>query len=167
MLPPDGKAWIDQELVRRNFTGITEVTLELNGKGWQVKRSAVGRYSKALKDRIKKYKEKAEVIRSLSDVFEKDAPAIMQGAMGSALTAVMDAIEDQEYASGKETLSKLVSVLPKLGAGFRQAERHKIEQETRRKVVEEAAVRVEEIATAQGLDKENAQFWVEKFLKGM
>ncbi|MEJ1486736.1 MAG: phage protein Gp27 family protein, partial [Candidatus Sedimenticola sp. (ex Thyasira tokunagai)] len=62
---------------------------------------------------------------------------------------------------------KLVGVLPKLGQGFRQAEQHKIERETRRKTVEEAADQVEEVARAQGLDDDQARFWREKFLKGM
>ncbi|MEJ1416989.1 MAG: phage protein Gp27 family protein [Candidatus Sedimenticola sp. (ex Thyasira tokunagai)] len=166
-LPAEVKAWLDQELVRLGFRNYTDLTKVLTGQGYQISRSAVGRYGKTLKARVKQQKEKAQVIRSLADVFENDAPAIMQGAMGSALTAVMDAIQEGEYASGKDTLSKLVGVLPKLGQGFRQAEQHKIERETRRKTVEEAADQVEEVARAQGLDNDQARFWREKFLKGM
>ncbi|MES9873140.1 MAG: phage protein Gp27 family protein [Candidatus Sedimenticola sp. 6PFRAG7] len=166
-LPAEVKAWLDQELVRLGFRNYTDLTKALTAQGYQISRSAIGRYGKSLKTRTKQYKEKAAVIRSLGDVFGDDAPAIMQGAMGSALTAVMDAIQEGEYSAGKETLSKLVSVLPKLGQGFRNAERHKIEQETRRKTVEEAANQVEEVARAQGLDDDQARFWRDKFLKGM
>lgn len=153
VMPADGKAWLDQELVNRNFTGISDVTDELESKGWDIPRSTVGRYSLKLKKRIAKYKEKAEVIRSLSDIFEDDAPAIMQGAMGSALTAVMDAIEDGQYASDKESLSKLAAVLPKLGAGFKQAEQHKIEQQARKQALHDAAIAVEKTAVSQGMTR--------------
>ncbi len=166
-LPSEVKVWLDQELVRLGFRNYTDLTRALTDQGYQISRSAVGRYGKNLKQRVKQQKEKAEVIRSLADVFEDDAPAIMQGSMGIALTAVMDAIQEGDYSSGKETLSKLVGVLPKLGQGFRNAERHKVEQETRRKTVEEAANQVEEVARAQGLDDDQARFWREKFLKGM
>ena len=166
-LPGEVKAWLDQELVRLGFRNYSDLTQVLTSQGYQISRSAVGRYGKTLKQRVQQQKEKAQVIRSLADVFEDDAPAIMQGAMGSALTAVMDAIQEGEYAAGKETLSKLVGVLPKLGQGFRNAERHKIEQETRRQTVNEAADQVEEVARAQGLDDDQARFWREKFLKGM
>ncbi len=166
-LPTEVRMWLDSELVRLGFRNYTDLHKALQEQGFKISRSAVGRYGKALKGRIKQQKEKAEVIRSLADVFEDDAPAIMQGSMGIALTAVMDAIQDGEYTAGKETLSKLVSVLPKLGQGFRNAERHKIERETRKKTIEEAAQVVEETARAQGLDDDQARFWREKFLKGM
>lgn len=166
-LPTEVRIWFDQQLVTLGFRNYKELAQSLNDQGYKISRSAVGRYAKNLKSRIKQQKEKAEVIRSLADVFEGDAPAIMQGAMGSALTAVMDAIQEGEYSARKETLSKLVGVLPKLGQGFRNAERHKIEKETRKKTIEEAAQVVEETARAQGLGDDQARFWREKFLKGM
>lgn len=154
-LPAEVRIWLDQQLITLGFRNYTELAQSLNEQGYQISRSAVGRYAKNLKDRVKQQKEKAEVIRSLADVFEDDAPAIMQGAMGSALTAVMDAIQEGEYTAGKETLSKLVGVLPKLGQGFRNAERHKIERETRKQTIEEAALVVEETAKAQGMSRAN------------
>lgn len=166
-LPTEVRMWLDSELVRLGFRNYTDLHKGLQEQGFQISRSAVGRYGKALKGRIKQQKEKAEVIRSLADVFEDDAPAIMQGSMGIALTAVMDAIQEGEYTAGKETLSKLVGVLPKLGQGFRNAERHKIERETRKATLEEAANRVEEAAQARGLSAKDAKFWREQVLKGM
>lgn len=166
-LPTEVRIWFDQQLITLGFRNYSELAQSLNEQGYQISRSAVGRYAKSLKSRVKQQKEKAEVIRSLADVFEDDAPAIMQGAMGSALTAVMDAINEGEYAPGKETLSKLVGVLPKLGQGFRNAERHKIERETRQKTIDEAAQVVEETARAQGMDDKGAKYWRDVFLKGM
>lgn len=166
-LPAETRAWLEQELIQRNFTSYSELTELLQDQGLEISRSAVGRYAKRLKARVSNYKEKAEMVKSLAGVFEDDAPAIMQGAMGTAVTAVLDAIEGGEYNMGKESLSSLVKALPALGRGFHDAEQHKIEQAMRKKTIEEAAQVGEEAARAQGLDDEQAKFWREKFLKGM
>ena len=166
-LPAETRAWIDAQLIERNFTDYSQLTAMLREQGLEITRSSLGRYAKRLKEQVARYREKAEMVKSLAGVFEEDAPAIMQGAMGTAVTAVLDAIEEGRYNEGKESLSSLVKALPALGRGFRDAERHRIEQETRRKTIEEAARVGEEAVRAQGLDDEQARFWREKFLKGM
>ncbi len=166
-LPPEVRAWLDQELVRLGFSNYTELTKSLNEQGWTISRSALGRYGKNYKEQVKQQRERADAIRNLAEVYQDDAPGIMTGAMGISLTAVMDAIQDGEYDYSKDTLSSLVSTLPRIGKGFRDAEKHKIEKEARRKTIEEAAQVVEETARAQGLDDEWATALREKFLKGM
>lgn len=166
-LPTETRAWIDRALISRNFTDYTGLAEILAEQGLSITRSSLGRYAKRLKERVAKYKEKAETIKSLADVFEEDADSIMQGAFGAGLSAIMDAIEDGKYSAGKDTLSGLVKTLPGIARGFREAEKNKVEKETRKKVIEEAANKIEEIATAQGMDEENKRFWLDKFLKGM
>ncbi len=166
-LPPEVRAWLDQELVRLGFSDYGELTRSLNEQGWTISRSALGRYGKKFKEQVKQQKERAEAIRNLAEVYQDDAPGIMTGAMGISLTAVMDAIQDGEYNPSKDTLAGLVATLPRIGKGFREAEQHKIEKEARRKTIEEAAQVVEETARAQGLDDKWAKGLREKFLKGM
>ena len=166
-LPAETRAWLEGELIQRNFTSYTDLTNLLRQQGLEISRSAVGRYAKRLKERVANYRDKADMVKSLAGVFEDDAPAIMQGAMGTAVTAVLDAIEEGEYNQGKESLSSLVKALPALGKGFRDAEQHKIEQAARRKTIDEAAQVGQEAAIAAGLDDQQAKFWREKFLKGM
>lgn len=166
-LPPETRAWLEQELIGRNFSRYSELTDLLRQQGLEISRSAVGRYAKRLKERVANYKEKAEMVKSLAGVFDDDAPAIMQGAMGTAVTAVLDAIEQGEYNDANDSLAGLVKALPALGKGFREAEKHKIEQAARRKTIDEAAQVGHDAAVAAGMDDEQARFWREKFLKGM
>lgn len=166
-LPAETRAWIDQQLIDRAFTDYSGLVDMLDQQGLEISRSSLGRYAAKLKERVSKYKEKAEMVKSLAGVFDDDAADIMQGATGVAVTAVLDAIESGEYNEGNDSLAGLVKALPALGRGFRDAEKHKIEKAMRRKTIEEAAKVGEEAARAQGLDDEQARFWREKFLKGM
>jgi hypothetical protein len=170
-LPPEVRVWLDQELVRLGFRDYTGLARALANRGWSISRSAVHRYGAGLKAQIAEQtaraKEKAEIARALAGVFGDDAPAIVQGATGAALTAVMDAIAGQEYGTDRETLSSLVRVIPSLGRSFRDAERHKIEQAARRQSLQEAAERVDAAARERGLSTEDARFWRERVLMGM
>lgn len=166
-LPAETRAWLEKELIQRNFTSYTELTDLLRDQGLEISRSAVGRYAKRLKERVADYRQKADMVKSLAGVFEDDAPAIMQGAMGTAVTAVLDAIEQGDYNDKNDSLAGLVKALPSLGRGFRDAERHRIEQETRRQTIADAAEVGQAAAIAAGMDDDQARFWREKFLKGM
>lgn len=171
-LDPEARAWIDQELAAGRMT-YTQIAEYLQTKGYEITRSAVGRYGKRRKDAIAavraRAEEKAEIAKALAGVFsdEADIPAIMHGALGTALVATVDAITAGEYNSEADTLAGLVKALPALGRGFRQAEQHKIEREARRAALEEAAERVDQAAQARGLSADDARFWREKVLMGM
>ncbi|MBN4063483.1 DUF3486 family protein [Cardiobacterium sp. AH-315-I02] len=165
-LPIEARAWIDDQLITGNFSGYQALVDMLNAQGLIISRSSLGRYAKKLKDKVAKYKEKAEMVKSLAFVFEDDAPAIMQGAMGTAVTAVLDAIEDGEYSADKESLSSLVKALPGLGRGLQQAEKHKIEQQARRDALSRAKDEGTQIIQSMGLDDSQVKIWREKFLIG-
>lgn len=166
LLPPETRAWLEQQLIDRNFTNYSELTAILNQQGLEITRSSLGRYAKKLKQRVSKYKEKTELIKSLAGAFNpEDTPDLMQGAFGVGITAVMDAIEEGEYNMGKESLSSLVKALPALGRGFRDTETHKIEQEARRKALD-AVVEDFETNQPRGLDDNWARALREKLLKG-
>jgi hypothetical protein len=171
-LDPEARAWLDQHLSSGRLS-YTELAAALKEKGWEITRSAVGRYGKRRKDELAAIRasamEKAEVAKALASVFSdaSDIPAIMHGALGTALVATVDAISTQQYDSSKDTLAGLVGSLPKLGRGFRQAEQHKIEREARQRALQEAAGRVEQAAQARGLSDADASFWREKVLMGM
>lgn len=163
-LPPETRAWLEQQLIDRQFTGYSELTELLQQQGLEIKRSSLGRYAKRLKARVAKYQEKAEMVKSLAQVFDEEADDMMQGAYGLGVTAIIDAIEDGEYSTGKESLSSLVKSLPGLGRGLSEVEKRKIEKAARQQALEEAASAVEQAAIQKGQTAEDAQFWRGKVL---
>lgn len=113
-LPPDVKAWLDQELIRRNFTGYIELSELLAERGYSIKKSSVGRYGKKFKDAQKKLKQTVEISKALAEVIGDDG-----GAMAQTLTALMQQeaiaiIQEGRYASNGIDFTKLMSAVSQL-----------------------------------------------------
>lgn len=170
-LPPELRAWLDQELVRLGFRDYSGLAAALAEKGWEISRSAVHRYGRQLKAVIKerqaRAQERAEIARALSGVYGTDTPAMLEGALGTALTRVMDAIDEGAYNPDNDSLAGLVKAIPSLGKGFADAEKQRIERQARKAALQEAAERVDKAAAERGLSEQDARFWRERVLMGM
>lgn len=157
-LPPEVRAWLDQELVRLGFRDYRGLAAELADKGWALSKSAVHRYGSALKEEIEtrtnKAKEKAEIAKALSAVYGGELADMAIGAQGIALSAVMDAIEAREYSKERETLGSLVKSVPQIARGMFGAAAERRAEAARRKALEDAASAVERSDVARGLDAE-------------
>jgi hypothetical protein len=157
-LPPEVRAWLDQELVRLGFRDYRGLARELKGQGWQVSKSAVHRYGQALQEQIetrtRKAKEKAELAKALSGVYGDNLADMVTGAQGIALSAVMDAIDAREYSADRETLGSLAKAIPQIGRGLFGAAAEKRAEAARRKALEDAAQAVERSEVARGLTKD-------------
>jgi len=165
-LNAETRAWLDANLIDKKLSYQELVNL-LAQKGLTISHSALGRYAKKLKERVAHYAERAEIAKRVAEVFEGDSASIMQGAMGTATTAILDAIEGRQYNDGNDSLGGLVKALPQLQRGFRDAEKQKLERAAREQTIKQAAEVGQEAAIAAGMDDQQAAFWRDKFLKGM
>lgn len=164
-LPPEVQAWLDQELVRLRFSDYRALAAALKDQGWSLSHSAVWRYGSKLKaqieERTARAQEKAAVAKALASVFGQDTAGLMAGALGTGLTAVIDAIEGREYNQEAQTLSGLVNAIPGLGKAFAQVEEMRIREEERAKAaaehradLERRAAALDQAPAARGLSAE-------------
>ncbi len=162
-LEPEAKAWLDQELVRRSFTGYTELAELLAQQGYEISRSAVARYGKKFKEEQKKLKQTIETAKAFAEVVGDDGAAMNQTLTALAQQELMTVIREGKYDENIK-LPHLIRSIASLNRSDINTKKFQIEQAARQKALNEAADAVENAATEQGLSAEQAQFWREKVL---
>ncbi len=83
-LPPADKEWLDQELIRRSFSGYVELAEALKARGYQISKSAVHAYGQDFEERLGTLKRTSEMAKAITEQVGDDA-----GAVGEALTAIV------------------------------------------------------------------------------
>lgn len=82
-LPSEDKEWLDQELIRRGFSGYIELAEALAERGYQISKSALNNYGRDFESKLGNLKRATEMAKAIAEQTGDDA-----GAMGEALTAV-------------------------------------------------------------------------------
>lgn len=151
-LPPEVKAWLDQELIRLGFRDYTGLKNALSGKGWEISRSALGRYGKKVKEDQKRLKETVEISKAFAQVVGDDG-----GAMAQSLTALMQQeamaiVREGRYASEDVPLPKLIQAVSSLNKSDLAVKQYAAE--VRQKALAEAAEKAEKGMAQQGMTQE-------------
>lgn len=166
-LPPETKAWLDQELVRRQFTGYVELADLLAEQGYEISKSAVHRYGQKFQAEQKQLKQSIEMAKAFAEVVGDDGAALNQTLTALAQQELMAVIRDKRFADEDIDLPDLVKSIASLNRSDVNTRKFQIEQAARKKALEEAADRVESAAQTRGLNAEDARFWREQVLMGM
>lgn len=163
LLPPEAKAWLDQELVNRNFTGYIEMAELLATQGYEISKSALGRYGKKFKEEQKQLKQSIEMAKAFAEVVGDDGAAMNQTLTALAQQELMTVIRSGKYDDNIK-LPALVRSVATLNRSDINTRKFQIEQAARQKALNDAADAVETAAHEQGMNEEQAQFWREKVL---
>ena len=153
-LPPEVKAALDAELVRRQFSGYEELEEWLAGRGFEVSKSSLGRYGITFQKKLGALKLAGEQAKAIVAEMGDDA-----GEMGEALTAVaqqktFELLMELQVAGEDVDFDKLVTAIAKLNATGVQQKKWRSEVQRR---VEAAAAEVDTIAQKSGLTAETAE----------
>jgi hypothetical protein len=156
---------VREEVHRLLLDGMTydDVKLYLDGKGYEISRSSVGRYGKdffeVYRDVIR-YEEQAKLLVSEAGeglmLEEAATKLLMQKVMAALVDGSADILE----------IPRLLSDVAKLQSSNLQREKwkEKFAEKVRKQALEEAADTVEETARQRGMSDADAQFWREKVL---
>lgn len=94
-MDPKVRAWLEETLVERGFGGLTEIAEELAREHKiEVARSTLGAFSKDLKDRIARMRERAMEKRQVYEAVKGDVYAYTTSAVLSLIDHVEDLISD-------------------------------------------------------------------------
>ena len=163
VMPPEAKAWLDQELVRRNFAGYTELESLLASRGYEISRSALGRYGKARKQELRDLRQSIEMAKAFAEVVGDDGPAMNQTLTALAQQELMTVVRERTYDDNIK-LPDLVRGIAQLNRSDINTRKFQIEQAARSRALEDAAEAVGKAAEQRGLNQEQADFWREKVL---
>jgi len=83
-LPEEVKSWLDESLVRGNFSGYKALAEALKERGYDVSKSSVARYGKAFEERIEAIKRQTEMYKVLRDHVGDDEGAMTDGIIRQA-----------------------------------------------------------------------------------
>jgi len=162
-LPTEAKAWLDQELVRRQFTGYVQLEALLAEQGYEISKSALGRYGKKFKQEQTQLKQSIEMAKAFAEVVGDDGAAMNQTLTALAQQELMSVIRDGKY-DDEIKLPALVRSISALNRSDINTRKFQIEQAARNKALNEAANAVEKAAQQKGMTADQAQFWREQVL---
>jgi len=153
-LPSEVKAWLDQELVRRQFSGYTDLAGLLAQQGYEISKSAIGRYGKKFKAEQEQLKQSIEMAKAFAEVVGDDGAAMNQTLTALAQQELMAVIREGRYDDGIK-LPALVRSIAQLNRSDINTRKFQIEQAARLKALNEAAETAEKSLTSQGMSRES------------
>lgn len=164
VLPVEVKAWLDQELVRRSFSDYRGIAALLAERGYEISRSAVGRYGVKFKKEQQDLKQSIEMAKAFAEVVGDDGAAMNQTLTALAQQELMAVMREKTYID-EIKLPDLVRSIASLNRSDINTRKFQIEQAARTKALDDAANAVEKAAIEQkGMTADQAQFWREQVL---
>lgn len=163
----------DPRCTQLKATAQINAILEAKGHEERVTKSAVNRYSQRMEEvgaRLRQSREVAEMwIGKLGNSPQGETGKLLNEIIRTlAFETTMQAAESDEPVS-PAMLKDLALAVQRLesAANMNQDRDKKIGDEARKQAFEEAANNIEETATAQGMDKDQAYFWRQEVMRGL
>lgn len=153
VLPPEVKAWLDQELVRLGFRDYTGLATALAERGHEISRSALGRYGKSFKEEQQRLRQSIEMAKAFAEVVGDDGAAMNQTLTALAQQELMAVVREGRYDDNIK-LPALVQSIAQLNRSDINTRKFQIEQAARRKALAEAADQAAASAAGQGMSAE-------------
>jgi len=154
-LPPAVKQWLDEALLKGNFSGYEKLAGELKARGYSIGKSAVHRYGSQLERRLSAIKASTEAARIIAAEAPDDADlrsaAVISMIQSEAFDVMvsMQEIQDEADPVARATIvSKMAKNLATLTRASVAQKKHEIEI---RDKLAAAADRVAKIAKKGGL----------------
>ena len=169
-LPPELKAWLDAELIKRGFSDYAQLAADLKARGADISASGLQRYGSPFERAMALSKIAAEQARALVDATPDDqdklGAAVIRVTQQKILTLLMETDVDAEDVDVNK-LFKNAAEIGKASAShkkFSLEARAAIEEKARKKLLAEQEVSLQAVAKAQGMDEAQVDFWRKKFL---
>lgn len=109
-LPADIKAWLDQELIKRDFSGYVELEELLAERGYSIGKSIIHRHGEKLERRVEAIKASTEAARLISSAAPDEEDALTGSVISmiqSDTFEVLLALQEAGEADAKERLNLL------------------------------------------------------------
>jgi len=156
-LPPELKAWLDAELVRRGFSDYVQLAADLQAQGVSISKSGIHRYGSQFEKRMAQLKMSNEQARALVDASPDDEDKLGAAVIRLTQDRIFNLLVDLEIDPETVDINKLFKNAAEIGKAsvtqkkFTLEARAAIEAAARKKAFEEAAQKASNTAKQQGL----------------
>ena len=169
LLPEDVRDELNQRLISAGFGRCEDLSEWLFDKGFEISKTTVNEHAKRLKRRLATITASTEAAKILAKAAPDEADdrsnaiiAMIQTELFEAILGMDEAVEAADKVDRIGLLNKVAKNIATLTRA--SVARNKWAAEVQKKVLLEAAERVESAALARGLSAEDARFWREKVL---
>lgn len=159
-LPTEVRTQLDQRLLASGFSGYTDLTDWLQGEGFEISRSAVGRHASKFKQRMERLRETTAMAKEAGSLLDDEGAhgATAVALAQSNLIELLFLYQEADKETDLELKSKMVGQMSKSAAELMRAEvvqqKHKADVRSR---AQAAADEVDEVVRAAGLSNDAAE----------
>jgi hypothetical protein len=163
-LPEAVKEWLDKSLVASNFSGYEQLESALRERGCTISKSAIHRYGQKIERRFAAIKASTEAARLLTEGAADDQDARSEAVIALVQTEMFESIVNLQEA-GEEDIdptdrigllskaAKNIATLARASVGQKRW-RMEVEAETRKKLLAEQEVKLQELRGADGMSEQ-------------
>lgn len=163
-LPAAVRNWLDAALVEGNFSGYEALADDLKGRGYEIGKSALHRHGQWLEHKISAIKASTEAAKIIVQSAPDQADARSEALLSLVQHELFTAINSLKQAETEDDVQARIALIGKAAKGIADVVRasavnKRLAREVAAEALNKAAERVDEAARAQGLSKEQADFW--------
>lgn len=157
-LPAETRAELDMRLITGGFRGYEALEAWLGERGFTLGKSSIHRYGSRLEERVNALKVATDQAKALVEASPDQAGDMSEALMRLMQERLFSVLMEMEVDADKVDLAKIAKAFAPIIRSDIALKRHAAEWRAKAKAV------VEELAQAQGMGEEQAQFWMRKFL---
>lgn len=157
------KDWLNQELVKRGFSGYEELEALCKDRGIDISSSSLHRYGKSFQDRLDAVRLVTEQARAVVDSAPDEEGAVNEALMRLIQEKLFTVVMEAELDPGD--ISKVTKAIADLGRA--SVSQKRLAAEVRKQALEEAAANAENAGRAQGLTKDGVAALRAAIMEGM
>ena len=156
-LPPQLKAWLDNELVARGFGDYVQLAADLQARGAVVSKSALQRYGSPFEKRMAQLKMSNEQARALVDAAPDDEDKLGAAVIRLTQDRIFQLLVDLEIDPESVDVNKLFKNAAEIGKAsvthkrFSMEARAAAKEEARRELLEEQRAKLEAMPNKGGV----------------
>jgi hypothetical protein len=154
-LPPEIKAWLDDELVRRGFADYVQLAADLQAKGADVSKSGLHRYGSDFEGRLAQLKVSAEQARAIVNAAPDDDGAMNEALIRITQEKLMGVLVDLEVDPKKVDITKLTRSIADLARSSVSQKKWQVEMRQR---ATQVAAEVAQTASKAGMSDDTVNF---------
>jgi hypothetical protein len=97
LMPESDRKWLEQQLIDSCFANLDELVEQLAGRGYEISRSSVGRYSKEFKERCENIRRSTEMAVFMAEQMGDDGNALGDAIVNSMQAEFFDAMQEYDW----------------------------------------------------------------------
>lgn len=170
-LPPEIRAELEQRLIASGFSGYEDLEAWLETEGFEIGKSSLQRDGSKLQRRIDAIKASTDAARTIAEAAPDDEGHLSGSVINMVQSDIFDVLVALQEAEDAEPVER-IALLGKAAKAVAELSRASVNQKkwsvhVREQALKEAAQRVEQAATSQGMGTEQVQFWRQQVLAGI